>query len=186
MGSEMCIRDRRVCSRGAALQASVAKSCMPPKALSRFAERGEIRGHRHRRARWCIHSGQRPLHSRRYGPCSGHSGEVRDRLWRSGSRPSISSTHGPHPLQNKEEATGGTGRGCSDGTHTHTHTHKHTPLTHAHRALHVECRGAPVVRRGDARVAPPCPTTSCVWRSLPYLITLPFVNSRRADFPGTV
>ena len=27
-------------SRGAALQASVAKSCMPPKALSRFAERG--------------------------------------------------------------------------------------------------------------------------------------------------
>ena len=42
--------------------------------------------------------------------------------------------------------------------------------THAHRALHFECRGAPVVRRGDAaRVAPPCPTTSCVWRSLPYL-----------------
>ena len=25
---------------------------MPPKALSRFAERGEIGGHRHRRARW--------------------------------------------------------------------------------------------------------------------------------------
>ena len=48
----------------------------------------------------------------------------------------------------------------------------HTPLTHAHWALHSECRGAPVVRRGDARVAPPCPTTSCVWRSLPYL-TLP-------------
>ena len=45
-------------------------------------------------------------------------------------------------------------------------------LTHAHWALHFECRGAPVVRRGDARVAPPCPTTSCVWRSLPYL-TLP-------------
>ena len=51
---------------------------------------------------------------------------------------------------------------------THTHTHTHTPLTHAHRALHFKCRGAPVVRRGDARVAPPCPTTSCVWRSLPY------------------
>ena len=32
---------------------------MPPKALSRFAERGEIGGHRHRRARWSIHSGQR-------------------------------------------------------------------------------------------------------------------------------
>ena len=27
---------------------------------------------------------------------------------------------------NKEEATGGTGRGCSDVTHTHTHTHTHT------------------------------------------------------------
>ena len=46
------------------------------------------------------------------------------------------------------------------------------PLTHAHWALHFECRGAPVVRRGDARVAPPCPTTSCVWRSLPYLTYL--------------
>ena len=46
------------------------------------------------------------------------------------------------------------------------------PERHAHRALHLECRGAPVVRRGDARVAPPCPTTSCVWRSSPYL-TLP-------------
>ena len=53
-------------------------------------ERGEIRGHRHRRARLSIHSGQRPLHSGWYGPCSGHSGEARDRLWRSGSRPSIS------------------------------------------------------------------------------------------------
>ena len=51
----------------------------------------------------------------------------------------------------------------------------HTPLTHAHRALHFECRGAAVVRRGDARIAPPCPTTSCVWRSLPYL-TLPLLS----------
>ena len=49
--------------------------------------------------RWTFHSGQRPLHSGRYGPCSGHSGEARDRLWRSGSRPPISSTHGPLPLQ---------------------------------------------------------------------------------------
>ena len=30
----------------------------------------------------------------------------------------------------------------------------------------------PVSGRGDARVAPPCPTTLCVWRRLPYL-TLP-------------
>ena len=53
-------------------------------------------------------------------------------------------------------------------------------LTHAHWALHFECRGAPVVRRGDARVAPPCPTTSCVWRSLPYL-TLPLPSQSRLE-----
>ena len=45
------------------------------------------------------------------------------------------------------------------------------PLTHAHRALHFECRGAPVVRRGDARVAWPLPYhLVCVERfTLPYL-----------------
>ena len=32
----------------------------------------------------------------------------------------------------------------------------------------------PVSGRGDARVAPPCPTTLCVWRRLPYL-TLPLL-----------
>ena len=34
--------------------------------------------------------------------------------------------------------------------------------------------------RGDARVAPPCPTTSCVWRSLPYLtltLMIPEISS---------
>ena len=36
---------------------------------------------------------------------------------------------------NKEEATGGTGRGCSDGTHTHTHP-THTSLTHTHHTTH--------------------------------------------------
>ena len=60
-----------------------------PKALSRFAERGEIEGHRHRRARWSIHSGQKTRHSGRCGACRKHSGEARDRLWRSGSRPPI-------------------------------------------------------------------------------------------------
>ena len=30
----------------------------------------------------------------------------------------------------------------------------------------------PVSGRGDARVAPPCPTTLCVWRRLPYLKAL--------------
>jgi len=72
---------------------------MPPKALSRFAERGEIGGSRHRRARWTFHSGQRRGHSGRCGVCPRHSGEARDRLWRSGSRPPISSTHGPRPLR---------------------------------------------------------------------------------------
>ena len=44
-------------------------------------------------------------------------------------------------------------------------------LTHAHWALHFECRGAPVVRRGDARVAWPLPYhLVCVERfTLPYL-----------------
>ena len=58
-------------------------------ALSRFAERGEIGGRRHRRARWSIHSGQRRAHSGRCGACARHSGEARDRLWRGGSRPPI-------------------------------------------------------------------------------------------------
>ena len=35
---------------------------------------------------------------------------------------------------NKEEATGGTGRGCSDVTHSHTHTH--TPVSYTHLRAH--------------------------------------------------
>ena len=44
------------------------------------------------------------------------------------------------------------------------------------QCLHFECRGAhlPASGCGDARVAPPCPTTLCVWRNLPYL-TLPYL-----------
>ena len=43
---------------------------------------------------------------------------------------------------------------------SHTSISGHTPLTSTRTPgpLHFECRGAPVVRRGDARVAPPCPT----------------------------
>ena len=55
-------------------------------ALSRFAERGEIEGHRHRRARGGIHSGQRRLlHAHEPRSCSRLSAarEARDRLWRS-------------------------------------------------------------------------------------------------------
>ena len=40
-----------------------------------------------------------------------------------------------------------------------------------------------IIGRGDARVAPPCPTTLCVWRRLPYL-TLPF-SSRSGLSPVT-
>ena len=48
-------------------------------------------------------------------------------------------------------------------------------LTHVHRASACTLNAVgllPVSGRGDARVAPPCPTTLCVWRNLPYL-TLP-------------
>ena len=88
LGCAICAE--RVSSRGAALQASGAKSCMPPKALSRFAELGEVRGRRHRRARGIIHSGQRRLHAHEPRSCRRHSGEARDRLWRGGSRSRIS------------------------------------------------------------------------------------------------
>ena len=43
---------------------------------------------------------------------------------------------------NKEEATGGTGRGCSDVTHTHTHTHTHAH-THTHTHTHTAHPRAP-------------------------------------------
>ena len=52
----------------------------------------------HRRARWTFHSGQRRVHAHEPRSYTRHSGEARDRLWRSGSRPPISSTHGPLPL----------------------------------------------------------------------------------------
>ena len=52
-------------------------------------------------------------------------------------------------------------------------------LTHVHRASACTLNAVgllPVSGRGDARVAPPCPTTLCVWRNLPYL-TLPYAPS---------
>ena len=52
-------------------------------------------------------------------------------------------------------------------------------LTHVHRASACTLNAVgllPVSGRGDARVAPPCPTTLCVWRNLPYL-TLPYRTS---------
>ena len=48
-------------------------------------------------------------------------------------------------------------------------------LTHVHRASACTLNAVgllPMSGCGDARVAPPCPTTLCVWRNLPYL-TLP-------------
>ena len=45
--------------------------------------------------------------------------------------------------------------------HAHTHTDTHTPLTHAHRALHFQRRGAPVFLDVELRaVALPLPHTS--------------------------
>jgi len=37
------------------------------------------------------------------------------------------------------------------------------------RAVYTSGAPLPVSGCGDARVAPPCPTTLCVWRNLPYL-----------------
>ena len=51
-------------------------------------------------------------------------------------------------------------------------------LTHVHRASACTLNAVgllPVSGRGDARVAPPCPTTLCVWRRLPYLIPSPII-----------
>ena len=42
--------------------------------------------HRRARCRWSIHSGQRRRHAHELRPCRRHSGEARDRLWRSGSQ----------------------------------------------------------------------------------------------------
>jgi len=55
---------------------------------------------------------------------------------------------------------------------THAHMHAHTPLTHAHRALHVECRASPCLsRRGVARaalaLAPPPRVSGEVYLTLP-------------------
>jgi len=51
-------------------------------------------------------------------------------------------------------------------------------LTHVQRASACTLNAVgllPVSGRGDARVDPPCPTTLCVWRNLPYL-TLPYLT----------
>ena len=61
-------------------------------------------------------------------------------------------------------------------------------LTHVHRASACTLNAVgllPVSGRGDARVAPPCPTTLCVWRNLPYL-TLPSRAGRSRELPGGV
>ena len=55
-------------------------------------------------------------------------------------------------------------------------------LTHVHRASACTLNAVgllPVSGCGDARVAPPCPTTLCVWRNLEYLasFTLPYAAS---------
>ena len=87
----MCTITLSLAKRGEAIPGPYSSlTCFAGVRPGAVPERGEIGGHRHRRARCSIHSGQRPLHSGRYGPCSGHSGEARDRLWRSGSRPPIS------------------------------------------------------------------------------------------------
>ena len=78
---------------------------MPPKALSRFAERGaRLRDTPSPTSAldFSLRTKTRP-HAHEPRSCSRHSGEARDRLWRSGSRPPISvnsaSTHTLYALR---------------------------------------------------------------------------------------
>ena len=57
----------------------------------------QVEGSRHRRARWTFHSGQRRVHAHEPRSYTRLSGEARDRLWRSGSRPPISPRSGTAP-----------------------------------------------------------------------------------------
>ena len=95
----MCTITLSLAKRGEAIPGPYSSlTCFAGVRPGAVPERGEIEGHRHRRARWTFHSGQRRRHAHELRPCRRHSGEARDRLWRSGSRPPISSTHGPLPL----------------------------------------------------------------------------------------
>ena len=101
----MCIRDRsqlwqphnRLCQLCRVCEQQ--RSCSPGfcrKELHATESAVEVRRARRRLReaatdeRWTFHSRQRRAHSGRSGACARHSGEARDRLWRSGSRPSIS------------------------------------------------------------------------------------------------
>ena len=58
-------------------------------------------------------------------------------------------------------------------------------LTHVHRASACTLNAVgllPVSGRGDARVAPPCPTTLCVWRRLPYLTFADYIPRTNGGF----
>ena len=92
----MCTITLSLAKRGEAIPGPYSSlTCFAGVRPGAVPERGEIGGHRHRRARWTFHSGQRRRHAHELRPCRRLSGEARDRLWRSGSRPSISSSHGP-------------------------------------------------------------------------------------------
>ena len=87
----MCTITLTLAKRGEAIPGPYSSlTCFAGVRPGAVPERGEIGGHRHRRARWSIHSGQRRLHAHEPRSCSRLSGEARDRLWRSGSRPRIS------------------------------------------------------------------------------------------------
>ena len=87
----MCTITLTLAKRGEAIPGPYSSlTCFAGVRPGAVPERGEIEGHRHRRARWTFHSGQRRRHAHELRPCRRLSGEARDRLWRSGSRPSIS------------------------------------------------------------------------------------------------
>ena len=77
----MCTITLSLAKRGEAIPGPYSSlTCFAGVRPGAVPERGEIEGHRHRRARWTFHSGQKTRHSGRCGACRKLSGEARDRL----------------------------------------------------------------------------------------------------------
>ena len=103
----MCTITLSLAKRGEAIPGPYSSlTCFAGVRPGAVPERGEIGGHRHRRARWSIHSGQRRLHAHEPRSCSRLNGEARDRLWRGGSRPPISVNSHPSPVSVRAKAPG--------------------------------------------------------------------------------
>ena len=77
----MCTITLSLAKRGEAIPGPYSSlTCFAGVRPGAVPERGEIEGHRHRRARWTFHSGQRRGHAHELRSCSRLGGEARDRL----------------------------------------------------------------------------------------------------------